>query len=219
MRLLISLTILLSLIGCSRKQAGLSNISIQMPNLQGKVGSLGATLPAGRVACYGVSIRGSGITGVPANACHPELGMTLGFVAAGASLQAQVLKGSDRIFDVYLYLQPTGQNTPCPTMGGFSSLSPDNLYLIGNLPNVNLAKETETITIPITFNGVATNLYSQNSYPTSCLPPPISNVRGYQISSVESLATGAGYKLRGRVGRVVSGDELTGGSLKLRINK
>jgi hypothetical protein len=219
MRLFISFTIFLSLVGCSRKQEGLSSISIKMPAVHGKVGALTA-LPAGRVACYGVSIRGSGISGIPSNSCHPELGQTLGFVAAGETLQASVPKGAGRTFDVYLYLEPSGESNPCPNMGNsFTALSSQNLYLIGTLPSVDLVKETETITITTTYPGDANHLFAQNSYAPSCLPVVAANKSGYQISTSQATATGAGYILQGRVGRSMSGPELTGTGLKLKLKE
>jgi len=219
MRLLISFTIFLSLIGCSRKQEGLSSISIQMPAMHGKVGAL-ASLPVGRVACYGVAIRGPGITGVGATNCHPELGMSLGFVAAGGTLQAEVPKGNSRTFDVYLYLHPTGVTAPCPNMiTAFTTLSSQNLYKIGSLPSVTLEKDVEVITIPTTYPGDSNHLYAQNSYPSSCLPaagPTPKN--GFQISSSKDVSTdGATYTLYGRVGRAVESKEVSNGSFKLKV--
>lgn len=219
MRLLISFTIFLSLMGCSRKQEGLSSISIQMPAMHGKVGAL-ASLPAGRVACYGVTIRGAGIPGIGANSCHPELGLNLGFVLAGETLQAEVAKGTGRTFDVYLYLQPAGENNPCPNMGSaFTTLSSQNLYKIGTLASVNLEKDVETISITTTFLGEASHLYAQNSYSPSCLPVVTAPKSGFQISASKATATGAGYILKGRVGRVVDGPELSGTGYKLKVKE
>lgn len=216
---LISFTIFLSLMGCSRKPMELSKVSIEMPSVHGKVGAL-AALPVGRVACYGVSISGSGINSIPASTCAPALGATFGFVPAGGTLYAEVSKGTSRTFDVYLYLQPTGENNPCPNMGSaFANLSSQNLYNIGTLASVNLEKDVENITITTTYPGDANHLYAVNAYSSSCLPVVTAPRSGYQISSSMGVTTGTGYILQGRVGRVVNGPELTGTGYKLRLKE
>ena len=202
--------------GCSRKQEGFSNIRIQAPS--SKIGSF-ATIPANRIACYGVSVRGSGITPNAATSCRPETGVVLGFVPDSGVLQGQVPKGTNRTFDVYLYLQAVGQNDPCPSMTNFSSLGSDKIYHIGTTTNINLEADNQTVDIVTTFPGEALNIVVQNSYPSTCIPTVTSGLAGYQVSTAAGTATGAGYILQGKVGRANSGETLTGTGIILKVKE
>lgn len=215
-RIIFSVISLFVLSSCSRQKENFSEIKIQAPS--SKLGVF-AALPPGRIACYGVSVKGSGISGTPGTTCKPEAGAFLGFVGDGQTIQGQVEKGSGRKFDVYLYLQGAGETASCSSIGSFSSVRPDRLYLIGSVNNITLEKPTETINIPTTFPGEANNLYAQNSYPTSCLPTTTSPGSSYQISADYRTVTGTGYKMHARAGRVNDGPMLTGTGYILRVKE
>lgn len=216
--ILISISILM-VEGCTRNPKGYTKVQFQTSSstASGVVGTM-ATLPAGRVPCYGVSIKGSGISNsMAATSCRPEIGMRLGFVGEGGILQGDVLKGPDRTFEVYLYLQPTGQNNACPSMASFSTIPVSQLYFLGSVSNVKLEKEAETITIATTFPGEAQNLVAQNSYSASCNSNAVAGASNYQIATSTGHATGTGYILQGRVGRVNNGTILIGTGIQLRV--
>lgn len=215
-RIVFALISLFVLSSCTRQAEKFSDIVIEAPS--SKMGIF-AALPSGRVACYGVSVKGTGITGTPSTTCKPAAGTFLGFVASGQTIQGQVEKGPQRQFDVYLYLQGTGENIPCASIGSFSSVRPDRLYLIGSVSNITLEKPTETVNIPTTFPGESFNLYAQNSYPTSCIPTSISPASSYQISIDYKTAAAGGYILHGRAGRTNSGVTLTGSGYILKVKE
>lgn len=214
-RIVFAMVSLFVLSSCTRQADKFSEIVIDAPSSNGVF----ATIPAGRVACYGVSVKGSGIPLAPSSSCKPSAGAFLGFVASGQTIQGQVEKGTQRQIDVYLYLQGTGENAPCNTIGSFSSVRPDRLYLIGTLNNITLEKDTETVNIPTTFPGEAQNLYAQNSYPSSCIPTTIAAASSYQVSIDYKTASAGGYILHGRAGRTNNGATLTGTGYILKVKE
>jgi len=215
-RIVFAMVSLFVLSSCTRQADKFSEIVIDAPS--SKLGAF-AALPPGRVACYGVSVKGSGIPLAPSSTCKPAAGAFLGFVASGQTIQGQVEKGTQRQLDVYLYLQGAGENAPCNTIGSFGSVRPDRLYLIGSVSNITLAKDTETVTIPTTFPGESQNLYAQNSYPSSCIPTTIASASSYQVSLDYKTASAGGYILHGRAGRTNNGVTLTGSGYILKVKE
>lgn len=201
-------------LSCTREAKEFSTITIKAPS--SKLGTF-AALPGGRVACYTVSVKGSGISGSPASTCKPAAGTVFSFAAEGASIQGQVTRGTERSIDVYLYLQAVGENIPCSSLN-FHTLRSDRLYLIGSVSGLNFSKDVETVDIPTTFPGESQSLYTVNSYPVSCLPTS-GGVSNYQISSSFGTATGSGYILQGRVGRPTAGGTLTGSGIILKLRE
>lgn len=203
---------------CARQPEGYSVVRLATPTAS-KIGAL-AAVPAGRTLCYGVSIKGSGIASTPATSCKPEVGTLLGFVGPNGELKGEVLKGDARTFDVFLWVQKAGDNLPCPAgVAGLASIPSNQLYLLGSVPNIKLALDSETVSIPTTYPGDANHLAQINSYPSSCSPSLVASASAYQISTAEGVVTGAGYILQGRVGRVTDGPILTGAGIKLRVKE
>lgn len=200
---------------CTRQQEGFSTIKIQAPSKNGTF----AAIPSGRVACYGVNVTGTGITGTPESTCKPASGTFLGFAESGAAIQGQVAKGKARKIDVYLYLQGVSENIPCASIAPFVTARPDKLYLIGSVPSIDLEKETETVNISTTFPGEGSSLYVTNSYPGSCLPTPVNVASNYQISPAYGVSTGGGYVVHARVGRTTDGVVLTGSGIILKVKE
>jgi hypothetical protein len=176
-----------------------------------------AALPTDRRLCYGVSIRGPGITGFPGNTCAPETGVVSGFVEAGQPLEVFVARGENRTIELYMYTMPVGDLDPCPVMGGRMEGTPlKSTYLVGSKSGVALLNDVETVEITLAFPGLSTSVATQLNVPATCTPGAAPAVySGYQVSSGVGTANGTGIKLLGRIGRPQSGTTATGAGLIL----
>ncbi len=206
---------------CNRPQAEddeRSVISIQAP--QSKIGSL-SVIPSTRKACFGVNISAADIEAPKKKECSPGLSLFAGFVEAGANLELEVPRGSGRKIDLYLYLQKSGENNPCPQMSTYFSQSDlGQLYFLGSTENISLTKSVETVTITANFPGESQNLFQQLSLPASCVTStsPSSNNSGARIFVGSGVSVGSGMKLYGRVGSTYHVQELTGSGIKLKAH-
>lgn len=204
---------------CSRKEASTkSTISIRAPAAANKVGAMSA-IPVNRKACYGVSITGPGITNVPTSSCSPETGIVAGFVNPGALIEAEVPQGSNREIKLFVFLQQVGEDNPCPQMGGaFASSQLSQIYFVGSASDITLASEVQTVDIVASFPGESQNIAVTSSMPSSCTAgTPATNLRGFRVSSASQVATGAGIKMVGRIGRPEQAGLLTGAGIKLKV--
>lgn len=222
MRMLYVIGVLFSvaLLGCSRQPAANKNksiLAIKAP--QSKVGSL-AAMPAGRKACYGVSVSGPGITFNPALSCSPSTGIVAGFVESGQNIEvSDVPQGAGRKIDLYLFLQLTGEDNPCPQMGAYFSASQlPQVYHLGSVDNVTLDQEVQQVEITAVFPGETQNLAVQQTLPSSCLASttPSAPIPGFNISAGSGVATGTGLKLFGRIGKPYAKGVATGGGFVLK---
>jgi hypothetical protein len=208
------LLLLIFSLGCTRKGASLSNISIRTP-VQGMSG----TLPGDRIACYGVSVRGPNIPESGPSTCSPNLGVVSGFVKSGQTLQVQVPKGDQRIFDVYLFLENVGQNVPCPQMGNhFAANQLGKIYFMGSTSNVTLTQDQQVVTVETTYPGDDQTIIAQFSYPGSCTAGIIThNAAGFNVTSASQQASGGTITLTARAGTPLPRTVLTGGTIMLEV--
>ena len=205
--------------GCSRKEKNTkSTVSIRAPSAN-KVGAMSA-MPSNRKACYGVSINGPGITNLPATSCSPETGIVVGFVEAGALIEAEVPQGSNREIKLFVFLQNVGEDNPCPEMGAsFSSAQLSQIYMVGSAANLTLESEVQTVEIVASFPGESQNIAVTSSMPSTCTAgtPASNGLRGFKISTASQVVTGTGIKMMGRVGRPELAIESVGGGIKLKV--
>lgn len=212
------LIISVSLFGCDRPVDGKSTrIRIQAPEAYGKVGAL--STPAGRKACYGVSISGEGINGTPASNCSPQTGQVVGFVEAGKEIQASVNKGSGRKVELYVLLKAAGDNTACPSMtGAFSAHQLLNTYLVGSVSNLNLDSDEVVVEITASFPGEANHLAAQMALPATCTASIQQSYRsGFRVTAGRETLTGTGLILKARAGSTLESKELTGTGYILKV--
>lgn len=212
---------LLCLTACDRKMAKnpASTIRLQTPDGMNKAGvGAFAALPAGRKACYAVSITGSGIPYNPPQTCSPATGLISGFKEAGQAIEVTLPPGSGNIkLDLYLFLQLNGQNNPCPQMG--ASFSADQLvqtYLVGSVPNIMLTGDVTPVNVIMNFPGESQFLAQQMSLPSACtasINPP--GTPGFRMLAGSGLATGTGMSLTARIGKTNRGQVATGTGIRL----
>lgn len=203
-----------AILGCSREVGNKSKIRFEAPSSsQGTM----AALPVGQTACYGVSIKGGVLSGGAVNSCSPSLGVIAGYASSGQTLELEVPKGSGYQIELYLYLMDSGDTSPCPQFTkSFSASDLNHVYLVGTASDVNLTKNEEVVTITSFFPGVGSTIAS--SFLPSCTAAANPNP-SFLITSGAGAAGNASYKLIGRVGRVPSGQVLSGGGYKVITNK
>lgn len=144
------------MVSCQRVTGGRSKISIPISD------SLSAqTIPVGKKACYGVNVEGPGIALGSAATCGKAVGLTAGFVPEGGVLQLDIPKGSSRKFEVFMFL--VDATADCPAFGeGFFATTGNtaSTYLAGTTEGVSLVNDVETVTVSVSFPGVANTLAS-----------------------------------------------------------
>lgn len=205
-------------VACNRngKSDGVSFLTIQTPNMNRIASShMRNPFPLGKIQCYGISVRGGGISATLPNQCTPETGLLAGFVSSGQTLTAQVPKGISITVDLYLYLAPSGSSCPNMTAPLPDGLAPD-IYLVASVPNVSTANETTTVDIPFTFNGV--NITQSGA--TSCVAraPSTAIEPAYQkISGGEAVFQSGGIKLKARLGNGPQSAKLSAGGYSLTV--
>lgn len=224
MERLLILTIFLSVgaVGCQRKSADdRTTISIQAPqaeNRQFKTGGIGAlsVMPSDRKACYGVNVTGTGIPTQQGSSCSPVSGVLGGFVEPGGNIEVEVPKGSGRKIELYAYLQGPGENVACPQLvPTLSTAQLQHTYLIGTANDIDANSDVVTVNITASFPGLNTNLAQQLSLPATCAPVIVENPPHSRISNGRQIASSAGYKLIGNIGRPVKSGSATAGTIKL----
>lgn len=215
--LLVSLCVILW--GCQREVQKKSSLVLRMPKAE-KLSGLSTPWPTDRKACFAVNVTATDIS-AKYPSCSPITGITGGYLEGDQTLEVNVPLGKNRKIDLYLYLQPTGQNNPCPNLG--SSFAGNNLshtYLIGTTTS-DIVNPVETVNITATFPGLSQNIAQVNSMPTSCTagsaPPP--GNPNFHVSTSAGTATGTGYKLKSKIGTQVSGNTMTGTGFKLKVNR
>lgn len=211
-------------LSCTKKpglNGGSSVISLQLPAKDGSSKAFGkggvsafAAIPANRKACFGVNVLADDIVGLPENSCNPKVGLVAGFIESGGTISLEVPRGERRTFDLYLYLAPEGDLSPCPQMPlRFSTAQLKNLYYIGTSGPVSLTKLVEEINIVASFPGLAQTFAAVNSYPASCTSFPEIQP-GFSVIPDRRVVTGGNITLSGRVG-AANGKVLSGGGIKL----
>ncbi len=214
-RILVLISLSVIFFGCQREAPVKSTIVIQAPKSQ-KVSGQSTPWPSDRKACFGVNVTA---TDIPLNypSCSPTTGIVAGYVEPDQTIEVDVPMGKSRKIDLYLYLQPAGQNNPCPKIGpSFSGTYLSETYLIGSA-TADLASQTETVTITASFPGLSNNIATQNSMPTTCTAttPPPSGPPGFNVGTAAGVAAGTGYKMLGRIGG--NGTVMTGTGYNLKI--
>lgn len=194
-----------------------SRLVIQVPASLQKVGAL--SIPANRKACWGANITGPGISGDGASTCSPGTGVTAGYAVSGETISAQVLKGSDRKIDLYLYLLAVNDESNCPGMAAvFPPGHLTSIFLMGSA-TTDFVDDTTEVEITATYPGDANHLAAALAMPTTCTgnsavagtPPP------FQISPAQDKVANASYTLRARVGIGNTTGVLSNGTYKLKL--
>lgn len=204
-----------TLASCSaRKLTGSSRVVMTAPR------KMTMSLPSGRQACYGVSVRGPGIVARSANSCSPPTGVVTGFVKSGEQLELDIPKGEGRIFDILLFLMPYGDTGPCPTFNGALANSQlSATYLVGTT-SVDLVQDSTDVVIQTAFPGLARNIAYQTDMSATCkayarpdMPPT-----PYAISAGGTQRlTGTGYTVQGQVGLPHQRPVLSGAGYKVIV--
>ncbi|MGE4132929.1 MAG: hypothetical protein AB7F86_14910 [Bdellovibrionales bacterium] len=217
-------TILIAVLtaGCSRKiKSDISKISIRAPkslNAANKTGGVGAmaAMPSDRKACYAVSVTGSSIPSDRGNICNPTTGLRAGFVEPGGLIQLEVPRGPARKIELLAFLQPTGQNNPCPPFNAALTDSQlQNTFIVGTADNVDMSSDVVDVTIDASFPGLTQHIAQVLALPLTCSAAVGDNPPGFHVSAGEMTATGTGLILKGRVGRAVA-NVASGGGITLK---
>lgn len=131
---------------------------------------MGVALPANKKACFGVHVSGSGIA--PSSyggACGPAVGIVSGFVPENSELTIMVPKGSNRKFELLVYLAETSASCPSIEAAISDSSSPTKTYSSGVVDNVDVNKDQQDLAITLNFPGESQSLaVSGYAQPASC---------------------------------------------------
>lgn len=160
---------LLSGMACTRpesRDANSSKIMINIPQGMNGLSAQGSALPSDKKACYGVKVKGPGITSLP-QVCGADLGLYSGFVEAGGSFSFDLPKGDNRSFELIIHL--VGLTESCPAwdekFGSYLNQL-QSTYSAGKTEGVSIKNPEETISITMNFPGVANHIASTGA--TAC---------------------------------------------------
>lgn len=143
-----------------------STLKISAPN--SKLGALVA-LPAGRTACYGVSVKANDIKGYAGDNCSPATGVIGGYVLDGQTISLSVPSGTGRHIELYMYLKAVGDATACPPMNSkIPATQLVDTYFVGEATNVDTSQPETNVTIEWNHPGDAQNIAVVNGYPAVC---------------------------------------------------
>lgn len=167
-------TLLFVSAACQRSEVDreMSKLTIQTPTADlgsKKLSAMGVDLPTDKRVCYGINVFSNDIATTRQSSCHSPLSLTAGFVSEGEALSLMVPKGSDRNFELYVYLTDLGAN--CPSWSEAFQQVPSNylkVYKSGITQGITLSKEEETVVINLDFPGVENHVAGQNNE-TRCL--------------------------------------------------
>lgn len=198
----------LLLSACTRPGGGSSRLRLTLP---GKLQTASAL-------CYYVNVTGVGIAGKPA-ACGPTEGVGTGFLEPFASTELLVPKGLERTVELFGYVPANGE--ACSALGALSAAAFDHLYVLATKTGVDTSYEQTTVDLTATFPGVTQHYGVQVQLPAACYagaPVLAGGPTPFRIASGAGLATGAGAKLKARIGTVPPQVTLTSAAgVKLRI--
>lgn len=171
--------------GCSRpSEAGISSVSIRAPGREQfhKASALHQPFPPEKKVCFGLQVLGPDIPLAQANSCAPKVGITSGFVAEGELLTVTVPKGSDRTFELLVYLAEPSEK--CPAFDpAFQShhVQLSRTHVSGRRAGVKLEKDEESVILELNFPGAGTSTSLFADAPAACVPAPA--LRAYADSS------------------------------------
>lgn len=216
-RLLVLILSLAFATGCSRSvpENSFSSVSIQVPKGLNKIGSL-AAMPPNQKACYGVNVSGPGIPSSRGNTCSPYTGIVGGFAEPGAVLETSVPKGRDRKIELLAYLQPVGQNLPCPKLGkSMSATQATSTFVVGTVYNVDMSSDITVVEITADFPGLTNHIAQQQSLPLTCGPNDGQNRPGFHVSGGMATASDGVYRMISRTGRPAGQQTASGGGFRM----
>lgn len=202
-------------VGCTRPNGGgTSHITIQAPQNFGKVGVF--AVPANRKACWGANVTGDGVNGVGATGCSPATGVVAGYKVSGQNITAEVPKGLARKVDLYLYLLPPNNNSPCPTMtASFPAAQLSDTYLVGSV-TADFTLDTTTVEIAAVFPGENNHLAVTAALPATCLPTA-GPTRPASIRSAGGTISGDGKTIKARVGSFPGATKMSAGGITMEV--
>jgi hypothetical protein len=147
-----------------------SRVLIQTPDLSLAANvSTQSAIPTGQKACYGVSVTGEGIGATAGGGCGLSVGASAGFVEGSSTLSLELPRGSDRTFELFIYLVSTTESCPKfdPTM--LSKLSDlKKIYRSGKTSGVTLNQDQQNVTINVLFPGEEQSLFTVEPAVASC---------------------------------------------------
>lgn len=217
-RYLLLIGFCLILLACQREAAKKSSIVLRMPNSE-KLSGLSTPWPSDRKACFGVNVTATDISSNYPS-CSPKTGIVKGYVESDQVVEVDVPVGKARKIDLYLLLQPSGQNNPCPNIGpNFAGSQLTNTYLIGST-TADIVNQIETVSITASFPGLSANIAQTNAMPSSCTAgsAPSNGNPNFHVGADTGTIVGAGYRIKSRIGTQVSGSALTGTGYRLKVN-
>lgn len=145
--------------GCNRPLSEMAQVSIKTPSLSGPGAGNGAQsleLPTNKKVCFGVNVTGPGITDKASGTatCAPKFGIVSGFVAEGTELIVIVPTGTDRKFELMVYLADVG--AACPTYGDefITGSQATKIFMSGTTSGVTLTND-DPVKVTLDFPGGA----------------------------------------------------------------
>lgn len=188
----------LFIVGCTRPEGELSSkVTLNFPKGLGSgklfSESLSNPIPVGKKACFAVHVTGPGIPSERANACSPQVSIVGGFVEGGASISLDVPRGTDRSFDVYIYLAGTSEACPEFNLSFTEDLAKLNkIYMAGSKAGVPIQEDNEKVELSYDFPGESSPLpvtHASNWSQTTCAPPESLKAMLGSNGDVEDVAT------------------------------
>ncbi len=214
-RLLVLTLSIFIVLGCSRPmdEKSHSSISIQVPNALNKVGAM-AAIPSDRKACYGVNVTGPNIPTKKGNSCSPVTGIIAGFAEPGATIEAQVPKGKNRVVELLVYLLPSGDTSSCPAFGvAMTTAQTTNTFSVAKVYNIDMLNDVTVVEVTADFPGLTNHIAQQQALPLTCgALADAPNTPGFHVSGGAETATGVGMRMKIRTGRPVGGEMASAGT-------
>lgn len=214
---------LFALAACQRPQDEGSRVSIQIPSAKqfSKMQNVSALAVDYNLLCFGVNVKGPGITGSSATSCDIERGIFSGATASpGQKIELDVPSGDRRVFEVYAFLRDNvSQSCPVVTEGTWGGWSTSKIYAVGKSDPVTITPPASTVSISLNLPEASQNLAALHGWANnSCYgAPTITATFAGQIAvGAGDLVSGSTMKMRARVSHKNTDQVLVGPSIKFK---
>ncbi len=182
---------------CSMKDTGGSRVVINIPNSKTLSSRVGALSYSPDRACFAMNITAGDIQSAPDATCEISRGVFAGTAGEGGTLSAEVIKGSGRKLELFVYIKPTATE-PCPVLtGGFGTLDRRKIFSVAEQTFDVVEDVALSVNVSMPSAG-ATSIAS--SLPATCViagGPSVS--AGRSVAGAAQSSSAGGYVVRQRV--------------------
>lgn len=205
-------------ISCHRPQQEGSTVSIQIPSAaqfakRMKQENLAASTIDYTKLCFGVNVKGPGISASPASSCDIERGVFEGqSVAHGGEIVIQVPVGDNREFEVYGFLRNSASDQ-CPDIVPGWNWPTNKIYFLGSKSGVSVSPPTTDVSISITLPDEYHNLAIARGWPNSCggAPQIVKGFSGKVLVGSKRLSS-TNFRMKAHISEKQQEPVLTGSS-------